>query len=43
MRTEIILGLATVLAVATGLVYHVNQSDARWHILSGTAINTNRL
>ena len=43
MRTKIILGLAGVLALATGLAYHVTQSDARWHILSGTAINTNRL
>ena len=43
MRTKIILGLAAVLALATGLAYHVTQSDARWHILSGTAINTNRL
>jgi hypothetical protein len=43
MRTKIILGLATMLAVATGLVYHVTRSDARWHILSGTAINTNKL
>ena len=43
MRTKIILGFATVLALATGLAYHVTQSDARWHILSGTAINTNRL
>jgi hypothetical protein len=43
MRTRIILGLTTMLALAAGLAYHVTQSDARWHILSETAINTNRL
>jgi len=38
-----IIPAAAVVVVAAALVARVSQSDARWHILSNTAINTNRL
>lgn len=41
MRKLIILVAA--LAAAGGLAVHVSRSDARWHVLSETAINTNKL
>jgi hypothetical protein len=42
MRTLIIV-VAVVMAAAGALAVHVTQSDARWHVLSETAINTNKL
>ena len=42
MRKLIVLA-AALLAAAGALAVHVTQSDARWHILSETAINTNKL
>src|SRR3954452_11098308 len=42
MRKLIVLA-AALLAAAGALAVHVTQSDARWHVLSETAINTNKL
>ena len=42
MRKWIIPAMAVIVVVAA-LIARVSQSDARWHILSDTAINTNRL
>lgn len=42
MRRLIILA-AAVIAAAAALAVHVSRSDAKWHVLSGTAINTNKL
>src|SRR3954453_13181542 len=43
MRKLVIVAAAVAAAVAGGLSYRAATSEARWHILSGTAINTNRL
>jgi hypothetical protein len=43
MRKLVIVAAAVAAAVAGGLTYRAATSEARWHILSGTAINTNRL
>lgn len=42
MRKLIVLAVVS-LAAAGALAVHVTQSDARWHVLSETAINTNKL
>jgi hypothetical protein len=43
MRRLIILAAVVITAAGAALAVHVTRSDAKWHILSGTAINTNKL